>query len=94
MKGLIAIIFCLLSFVTSASNVKPRDLYGIKISTGEVIRNLNLSEGTKVLKSLDEGENIEIRNKIIYPEQVTQLILGKLTKGRFAEKRPNPQDYN
>ena len=94
MKGLITIMFCLLSLAASASNIKPRDLYGIKISTGEVIKNLNLSESTNVLKSLDQGENIEIRNKVIYPEQVTQLILGKLTKGRFAEKRPNPQDYN
>jgi hypothetical protein len=94
MKGLITIALCLLSFGASASSVKPQDLFGIKVSTGEVIRNLNLIESAKVLKSLHEGENIEIRQKVIYPEQVTKLILGKLTKGQLTERRPNPQDYN
>jgi hypothetical protein len=94
MKGLIAIVFLLLSLVANASGIKPRDLIGIKVSSGEIIKNLNLVESTNVLKSLESGENIEIRERVIYPEQVTKLILGQLTKGRFAEKRPNPQDYN
>jgi hypothetical protein len=94
MKGLILIAFCLLSLGANAASVRPGDLFGIKISTGEVIKNLTLSESVKVLKSLDESENIEIRDRVIYPEQVTQLIVGKLTKGRLAEKRPNPKDYN
>lgn len=94
MKGLIVITLCLLSFGASASNIKPRDLFGIKVSTGEVIKNLNLIESAKVLKSLDDGENIEIREKVIYPEQVSQLILGRLTKLKITERKPNPQDYN
>ncbi len=94
MKGLIIIALILLSFGASASNIKPSELFGIKVSTGEIIKNLSLKESTKVLKSLDEGENIEIRSKVIYPEEVTQLIVNKLTKGRFTEKRPNPKDYN
>ncbi len=94
MKGFITIALCLLSLGASASNVKPHELFGIKVSTGEVIRNLNLIESAKVLKSLEDGENIEIRDHVIYPEQVNRLILGNLTKGRFIEKRPNPQDYN
>ena len=94
MKGLIILALCLLSFGASASNIKPSDLFGIKVSTGEVIRNLNLIESANVLKSLKEGENIEIREKVFYPEQVTKLILGKLTKVKFTERKPNPQDYN
>lgn len=94
MKGLIIIALCLLSFGANASNIRPSELFGIKVSSGEIIKNLSLGESTKVLKSLDEGENIEIRSRVIYPEQVTQLIVGKLTKARIAEKRPNPNDYN
>lgn len=94
MKGLIVLALCLLSLGASASNIKPHDLFGIKVSTGEVIKNLNLIESAKVLKSLEDGENIEIREKVIYPEQVSQLILGKLTKVKFTERKPNPQDYN
>lgn len=93
MKGLITIIFCLLALSAHAS-VKPRDLAAIKLSSGEIIGNLSLQESTKVLESLDQEESIEIRARIIYPEEVSQLIVSKLTKARLTEKKPNPQDYN
>ena len=94
MKGLIIIVFSLVSFGAYAFSINPANLVAIKISTGEVIKNLTLKESTNILKSLDEGENIEIRSKIIYPEQVTKLIVGRLTKARLTEKSPNPNDYN
>ena len=94
MKGLIIIALFLLSFGASASSINPKNLVGIQISSGEVIKNLSLSESTKVLKSLEEDENIEIRSRVIYPEEVTKLIVGVLTKARLTEKSPNPNDYN
>ena len=95
MKGLITIIFCLLAITAHASTgIKARDLAAIKLQSGEIIGNLSLQESTKVLKSLDQEQNIEIRTRVIYPEEVSQLIVGKLTKARLTEKRPNPQDYN
>ena len=95
MKGLIAIVFCFLAISAQASaGIKARDLTGIKLSSGEIIGNLSLQESTKVLKSLDQDENIEIRFRVIYPEEVSQLIVSKLTKARLTEKKPNPQDYN
>ncbi|MDO9182071.1 MAG: hypothetical protein Q7U04_06665 [Bacteriovorax sp.] len=95
MKGLITLIFCLLalSFEVSAG-IKARDLSGIKLQSGEIIGNLSLQESTKVLKSLDQERNIEIRSRVIYPEEVTQLIVSKLTNARLTGKKPNPQDYN
>ncbi len=95
MKGLIAILFCFLTLSAQASlGLKARDLKGLKLTNGEIISNLSLQESTKVLKSLGLEKNIEIRARIIYPEEVSQLVVGKLTKGKFTEKRPNPQDYN
>ena len=95
MKGLMIIIFCLLALSAQASvGMKARDLSAIKLSSGEIIGNLSLQESTKVLKSLDHDQNIEIRSRVIYPEEVSQLIVSKLTKARLTEKKPNPQDYN
>lgn len=95
MKGLITIFFCLLTLSVHASvGIKARDLSAIKLTSGEIIGNLSLQESTKVLKSLDQEANIEIRTRVIYPEEVSQLIVSKLTKARLTEKKPNPQDYN
>lgn len=95
MKGLITMVFCLLALSAQASvGIKARDLTAIKLSSGEIVGNLSLQESTKVLKSLDQKSNIEIRARVIYPEEVSQLIVSKLTKARLTEKKPNPQDYN
>lgn len=95
MKGLITIVFCFLALSAHASvGIKARDLTAIKLSSGEIVGNLSLQESTKVLKSLDQDKNIEIRARVIYPEEVSQLIVSKLTKARLTEKKPNPQDYN
>lgn len=95
MKGLITIFFLFLALSANASEgIKARDLTGIKLSSGEIISKLSLQESTKVLKSLDREVNIEIRSRVIYPEEVTQLIVSKLTKAKLTEKKPNPQDYN
>ena len=95
MKGLITTIFCLLSFSLAASTeVDSSKLAAIKLQSGEIIANLSLQESTKVLESLKQEVNIEIRSRIIYPEEVLQLVVGKLTNARLTEKSPNPQDYN
>ncbi len=95
MKGLIAILFCLLTLNAQASiGIKAHELKALKLSSGETIVNLSLQESTKVLKSLDQLHNIEIRTRVIYPEEVTGLVVSKLTKARLTEKKPNPQDYN
>ena len=95
MKGLIVLILCLLALHAEAAvKIKAYNLAAIKLNSVEIIGNLNLTESTKVLKSLDHKKNIEIRARIIYPEEVSQLIVGKLTKARLTEKNPNPQDYN
>jgi len=95
MKGLITIIFCLLSFSLSASNgTASRKVSAIKLLSGEIIANLSLQESTKVLESLNKEENVEIRARVIYPDEILQLVVGKLTNARLTEKSPNPQDYN
>ena len=95
MKGLIifALLFISLS-AQAASSIKARDVIGLKTTSGLVFKNLSLQESTKVLESLELDENIEIRNEVIYPEEVSELIMGRLTKARITEKRPNPKDYN
>lgn len=95
MKGFIAIIFCLLAITAQASSgIEAHDLVAIKLQSGEIIGNLSLQESTKVLESLDEEENFEIRTRVFYAEEVSQLIVSRLTKDRLTEKKPNPQDYN
>ena len=95
MKGLITIIFCLLSFSLSASTgTGLREVSAIKLRSGEIIENLSLQESTKVLESLSKEENVEIRARVIYPDEILQLFVAKLTKARLTEKSPNPQDYN
>ena len=95
MKGLILLAFCLLSLGAEASqNLKPQDVIGLKTHSGKIIRNLSLQESTKVLESLEADENIELREEIIYPEEVSELVVSKLTKARITGKRPNPKDYN
>ena len=95
MKGLIAIIFCLLTISAQAAiGISHQKVSAIKLESGEIIGNLSLQESTKVLESLDQDENIEIRSRVIYPEEVSRLIVSKLTKLRLTEKNPNPQDYN
>jgi hypothetical protein len=95
MKGLIAVIFCLLAISANASEgINGRPLAAIKLESGELIGNLSLEESDKVLESLDLDENIEIRERVIYPEEVSRLIVKKLTKLRLTEKKPNQGDYN
>ncbi len=95
MKGLIVFALCIVSLNSfAAPKLKAKDVVGIKTHSGVAIRNLNLQESAKVLKSLEEGENIEIRDEVIYPEEVSELELRQLTKARITEKRPNPKDYN
>ncbi len=95
MKGLITALFFVISLSAHASlGINARNLTAIKLNNGDIVGNLSLQESTKVLKSLDLSQNIEIRARVIYPEEVSGLIARKLTKGRFVEKRPNPQDYN
>lgn len=95
MKGIISLFLALfmMSFAHAAS-IKASDLTAIKLKSNEIIRNLSLQESTKVLKSLDKDENIEIRHRVIYPEEVSQLITRKLTNSRNSGKKPNPEDYN
>jgi hypothetical protein len=73
---------------------KLTKIEGFETLSGEIISNLNLQESSKVLKSLEAGENIELREEIIYPEEVSEVVVEKLTKARITEKRPNPKDYN
>jgi hypothetical protein len=47
-----------------------------------------------VLESLEADENIELRDEIIYPEEVSEVVLSKLTNVQITEKRPNQNDYN
>ena len=95
MKGLIVFALCLLSLGAQASmEIMPQRIAALKTHSGKTIRNLSLQESTKVLKSLEADENIELRDEVIYPEEVSELIVGKLTKARITEKRPNPKDYN
>jgi hypothetical protein len=95
MKGIVTIILGLiLSLSAFANSVKPADLVGIRLTSKEVIKNLTLLESTKVLNSLDKDQNIEIRNRVIYPEEVSQLITRKLTNSLKSGKKPNPNDYN
>ena len=96
MKGLIVFAFCcLLSLGANASQgLKAQDVKGLKTHAGKIIMNLSLQESTKVLESLEADENIELRDEIIYPEEVSELIVAKLTKGPKTGKRPNPADYN
>ena len=96
MKGLILLFaLCFLSLGTEASAaIKARDVIALKTHSGKTFKNLSLQESTKVLKSLKEDENIELRDEVIYPEEVSELIIGKLTKSRLTEKRPNQGDYN
>jgi len=96
MKGFITLALCLLvSFgAQAAPKLKAQDVIALKTHSGKEIRNLDLHESSKVLKSLESGDNIEIRDEVIYPEEVSELIVSKLTKARNTEKRPNPKDYN
>lgn len=95
MKGLITLFFALMMTVSAhAAAIKAENLVAIKLTSNEVIRNLSLQESTKVLKSLDNDQNIEIRSRVIYPEEVKELITARLTNGRNSGKRPNPNDYN
>lgn len=95
MKGLLFLSMCLLSLNASASlNAEQSKIIGFKTYSGESFLNLNLHESSKVLESLRTDSSIELREQIIYPEEVSELIPGKLTKIIFTEKRPNQSDYN
>ena len=96
MKGLILFALCsLLSFGVHASpKVKAQDVIALKTHSGKSFKNLSLHESAKVLESLEQGDNIELRDEVIYPEKVSELVVSKLTKARLTEKRPNPKDYN
>jgi hypothetical protein len=94
MKGFIVFALCLLSLTANAfAGVKAERITGIKTHSGKSITNLSLQESTKVLESLKADENIELRDEVIYPEEVSELLVSKLTKARITEKRPNPDDY-
>ncbi|MBY0415359.1 MAG: hypothetical protein K2Q18_14400 [Bdellovibrionales bacterium] len=98
MKGFIVFAMCLLSLQAFGSaelkKIKAQDVIAIKTHKGKRIDNLSLQESTKVLESLEADENIELRDEIIYPEEVSEVVVVKLTKARLTEKRPNPKDYN
>jgi hypothetical protein len=95
MKVLIALVFSILVMDTEASlKTKMGVLSGIKLNSGEILSQLNPKESSKVLESLKINQNIEIRDRVIYPEEVSRLFEAKLTKDRLIEKNPNPQDYN
>ena len=95
MKGFIVFALCLLSLGAEASMAsKTQRIAALKMHSGKIIRNLSLQESTKVLESLEADENIELRDQIIYPEEVSEVILSKLTKVQITEKRPNQNDYN
>ena len=95
MKGLIVFALCLLSLGVEASIVDIQtSVIELKTHSGITFSNLSLQEGTKVLKLLEADENIELRNEIIYPEEVSELVYSRLTKFQNVEKRPNQDDYN
>ena len=95
MKGLIVFALCLLSLGAQASmEIMPQRIAALKTHSGKTIRNLSLQESTKVLESLEADENIELRDEIIYPEEVSEVVLSKLTNVQITEKRPNQNDYN
>lgn len=94
MKGMLLISIFLLSFQAHASiDEKLTKIEGFATLSGEIISNLNLHESSKVLESLKTSSNIEIRERVFYPEEVSQLIGGNLTKGPITAKRPNQGDY-
>lgn len=95
MKGLAVFCMCLLSLGAEASlSQDSTRIIGLKTLSGEIIMNLNLHESSKVLESLKTDSNIEIRDLIIYPEEVSQVYEGKLTNMEIIAKRPNQSDYN
>ena len=95
MKGFIIFALCLLSLGVKASTTEmPSSVIGLKTHSGITFSNLSLQEGTKVLKLLEADENIELRNEIIYPEEVSELVYSRLTNFQNVEKRPNQDDYN
>ena len=95
MKGFIVFALCLLSLGAQASSgFKAQEVIALKTHSGKTIENLSLKESTKVLESLEADENIELRDEIIYPEEVSEVVLSKLTNVSITEKRPNQNDYN
>ena len=95
MKGFIIFALCLLSLGVKASTVDMSlSVVELKTHSGTIFSNLSLQEGTKVLKLLEADEVIELRNEIIYPEEVSELVYSRLTKFQNVEKRPNQDDYN
>ena len=95
MKGLIILAILSLSLTAqAASGIKAKEIVAFKTTSGKLFSNLSLQESTKVLESLELDENIELREEIIYPEEVSEVVVGRLTKARITEKRPNPKDYN
>lgn len=99
MKGLIVLVLFALSLAVSmnaeaAQSLKGKQIKALKTNSGKVFENLSIQESSKVLESLESEENIEIREEVIYPEEVTEIVVGRLTKARIVEKRPNPKDYN
>ena len=95
MKGFIVFALCFLSLGAQASmEIMTQRIAALKTHSGKTIRNLSLQESTKVLESLEADENIELRDEIIYPEEVSEVVLSKLTNVQITEKRPNQNDYN
>ena len=95
MKGLIIFALCLLSLGVEASLVDMQvSVIELKTHSGINFSNLSLQEGTKVLELLEADESIELRNEIIYPEEVSELVYTQLTNFQNVEKRPNQDDYN
>lgn len=95
MKGLLLGLFCLSTLAAGTAQAEmSHRVTELKTHTGLIFKNLSLRESANVLKSLKEGETIELRESHIYPEEVSEVILGKLTNIRITEKRPNQKDYN
>lgn len=94
MKGMLLISMFLFSIQANASiNEKLTKIEGFETLSGEIISHLDLHESSKVLESLKTSSNIEIRDRVFYPEEVSQLIGSNLTKGPITAKRPNQGDY-
>lgn len=94
MKGLLLICMSLITLSAQAENTEyPSEIIGLKMHSGEIISNLSLHESSKVLESLETSSNIEIREKIIYPEEVSQVLRRDLTNLPIIAKRPNQSDY-
>jgi hypothetical protein len=93
MKGLaISLLILFASNLWATQDLK--NSYGhIILNSGEKISFKSLQDRTNVLKSLREGENIELFGNIYYPEEISMVKNGKLTIKMKPERKPHQDDY-